>query len=425
MKILDIALKDMLRNFRSAFAIGMMFVVPLLITGLIYMAFGGGGSDGQPAMAVTQVLVVNQDTPPAGSPDFGKLLLDTLNDASVANLLQAAPAASESVAVTAVNKREAGVAVIVPPGFSQAILSGEGQPEVRIVQDPTLTVSPVIVRNMVGMLVDGASGARIALQTSQQRSAALGLSPQDSSTALLQAYQNWTTEFQRALYHDPHSALVSQAPSQSATGDSANQGFDMKNLLAMILSGMAIFFGFYTGAFSMMSILKEDEEGTLARIFSTPTSRTSILAGKFLAVLLMVTVQGLVMILAGIVLFQVDWGNPLVVLLALVGQVLAATSLGVLMISLVKNTRQAGPVLGGGLSVLGMFGGLMTVAVTGMPSIFDTIALFTPQGWVLRSWKLTLAGAAPAELLLPLGVLAGMSLVMFAVGASLFRRRYA
>jgi hypothetical protein len=41
MKIIDIALKDMLRYFRSAFAVGMMLVVPLLITGLIYAAFGG------------------------------------------------------------------------------------------------------------------------------------------------------------------------------------------------------------------------------------------------------------------------------------------------------------------------------------------------------------------------------------------------
>ena len=40
MKILDIAFKDLTRSFRSAFAVGMMFVAPLLITGLIYFAFG-------------------------------------------------------------------------------------------------------------------------------------------------------------------------------------------------------------------------------------------------------------------------------------------------------------------------------------------------------------------------------------------------
>jgi hypothetical protein len=38
---------------------------------------------------------------------------------------------------------------------------------------------------------------------------------------------------------------------------------------------------------------------------------------------------------------------------------------------------------------------------------------------------LTLAGAPPAELLLPLAVLVGLSLVMFAIGAVRFQRRYA
>jgi hypothetical protein len=48
MKVLDIALKDMLQNFRSVFALMMMFVEPIMITGLIYFAFGGlgGGSKG-------------------------------------------------------------------------------------------------------------------------------------------------------------------------------------------------------------------------------------------------------------------------------------------------------------------------------------------------------------------------------------------
>jgi len=41
MKILAIALKDLTQSFRSLFAIGMMVAAPLLITGLIYFAFGG------------------------------------------------------------------------------------------------------------------------------------------------------------------------------------------------------------------------------------------------------------------------------------------------------------------------------------------------------------------------------------------------
>ena len=41
MKVFDIALKDLTRSVRSLFAIGMMIGAPLVITALIYFAFGG------------------------------------------------------------------------------------------------------------------------------------------------------------------------------------------------------------------------------------------------------------------------------------------------------------------------------------------------------------------------------------------------
>jgi ABC-2 type transport system permease protein len=111
--------------------------------------------------------------------------------------------------------------------------------------------------------------------------------------------------------------------------------------------------------------------------------------------------------------------------LALVGQIVAATSLGVLLISMARNTRQAGAMLGGVLTVLGMLGGLFTANISGLPGLFDTLGLFTPQGWALRAWKSSLSGAAPLDMLLPVGVLVLMGLVMFAIGATLFRRRFA
>ena len=47
MKILDIALKDLKHIFKSIFSLVMMFGAPLLITGLLYFAFGGLASGNQ------------------------------------------------------------------------------------------------------------------------------------------------------------------------------------------------------------------------------------------------------------------------------------------------------------------------------------------------------------------------------------------
>ena len=57
MKIIDIALKDLIHSFRSVFAVGTMVVAPLLLIGLIYFAFGGATS-GTSELPVVKVGVV-------------------------------------------------------------------------------------------------------------------------------------------------------------------------------------------------------------------------------------------------------------------------------------------------------------------------------------------------------------------------------
>ncbi len=129
---------------------------------------------------------------------------------------------------------------------------------------------------------------------------------------------------------------------------------------------------------------------------------------------------------AGHFAFGINWGDPAGVALALTGQVIAATGLGVLLIAFVKNTRQGGPVLGGGLTGLGMLGGLFTANLSGgMPSAFTMLANFTPQGWVLKAWRMVMDGQTASDLLMPFIVLVVMGVIMFAVGAFMFRRRFA
>ena len=423
MKIFDIAIKDLTRSFRSLFAIGMMFAAPLLVTGLIYLAFGGASS-GQVDLPETRVVVVDRDVPPDGTPDMGQALIEMFNDESVSNWIKVATVADEASARQLVAQQEASLAVILPEGFSQALMTGEGNPKILLVQDPTLTIGPMVVKNMIDSLVDGAAGARIALQTDMERRQALSLSSEPAAIqTFIQSYQDWFIDFQRTLYHSPQAAVIAVAP--SAAGQQDTQANDMGSILSLILAGQMIFFSFYTGAYSMTSILNEQEEGTLARLFTTPTDRTVILAGKFISVILMVFVQALVMLAAGALVFGVQWGQPLNIALAVIAQVVAATGLGVLLISLVRTSSQAGPILGGGLTFLGMLGGLFTVGIPSMPKVFTLIGLFTPHGWVLKSWRACLAGSPLAEMLTPFLVLLAAGAVMFFIGAVIFRRRFA
>ena len=426
MKILDIAFKDLTRSFRSAFAIGMMVVAPLMLTGLIYFAFGSMSS-GDVSMTAIKVGVVNADQLPADSvidAPIGDNIRSMFFDESVKSWIEASDYADEASVRAAVDRQEIGVAVIIPQDFTTSYMSGEKKVQVLIVNDPTLSIGPAVVEDMVTMMVDGVAGGGIAIETIMERLQANGTQPDPSQIpAWIERYGNWYRDFQRNLFHNPDkAALVVVAPSAGET-ETANP---LTQMMGLTMAGQMIFFAFFTGGNSMMSILREHEEGTLARLFTTPTDRTKILMGKFVAVFITVLLQGLVLMIAGRFAFGVQWGKPVSIALALTAQVFAAVGLGVLLISFVKSTKQGGPVLGGGLTMLGMLGGLFTANIPGgMPKAFDAIGNFIPQGWVLKGWRMALDGSSAGDLLIPFLVTVAMGIVMFSIGAMMFKRRYA
>ena len=71
MKVIDIALKDLLGSFRNAIALVFMFVIPIAVTVLFYFMFGNIAGDGEFNVPKTRVILVNLDR---GSPQFQEYL---------------------------------------------------------------------------------------------------------------------------------------------------------------------------------------------------------------------------------------------------------------------------------------------------------------------------------------------------------------
>jgi len=422
MKIIDIAFKDLIRSTRSLFLIGMALAAPLLLTALIYFAFGSISS-GEMSIASVTVGVVNADVLPANAPldaPLGENIRSMFFDDSVKSWITASDYADEAAARAAVDAQEIGVAVIIPQTFTEDYLAGKTDTAITILQDPTLTIGPTVVGDMVTSLLDGVAGGGIAYKVVNERLTANGktLDPTTIPT-FFEKYSSWYADFQRALFHTPEKAAL-MVKSPAVNGDMIDS---VQIMMGLVMSGQLIFFSFYTGAYAMMSILQEAEEGTLARMFSTPTDRTTILAGKFLAVFITVIIQGGVLLIAGHYLFKINWGEPGSLTLSLLGQMFASVGLAVLLVSFIKTTKQAGPIFGGGLTMLGMLSGLFTANMK--IDIFNTMGNFTPQGWVLKAWKLSIAGQPVSELIVPFIVLVVMGVVMFAFGARMFGKRFA
>jgi ABC-2 type transport system permease protein len=422
-KSVDIALNDLTRYTRSLFIWVMMIGAPLFIAGLIYLAFSGLGGDGGFSVQSTRLHVVNLDQPSAGSGSFaaGTLLLQFLQSDELSELVEVTVGRDEYSARAAVEAQAADVAVIIPEDLTDTVVGSSGQATITMIQDPTLTIGPGIVKSLLSSFLDGFSGSTIAPQVVAQQLDGRGIevSPQALQSVAME-YAAWASQLGRSQSSEHHLLLDVEAPPTRVTRQST-----LARLASQILAGQLIFFSFFTAASTAESIITEQEEHTLARLFTTPTARTIILWGKLLGVFLLVLGQAVALILVSALLFGVRWGQPVSVILALAGLVMVSSGFGTFLMSFVRTTQQAGPVLGGVLTIMAMAGGLFTTGFERLPGFLGTVSLLVPQGWALRSWKLALAGAGPSELGLSIGVMMAMGVVFFTLGALAFRRRLA
>ena len=428
MKALDIALKDLKSSFRSATALIFMFGVPLLVTGMFYFMFGNIASQGEFNLPRTSVVVANldQDAPrlQTGSGDIpggieantlSELVLEVLRSEDMEELLEVSIAQDAQSARAAVDNQQAQVAVIIPAGFSRGFADMYGQSTIEFYQDPTLTIGPGIVKSILSQFMDGLSGVKIAVDV----------------------FMNQTDQVDSAIIGQAIQLYLANSPTQSENlseelldvnvpGDVQVSVNPLVRIIGPIMGGMMIFYAFFTGTTSAQTILQEEEQHTLQRLFTTPTAQSTILSGKFLAVFLTVFVQMTVLLILARLIFRIEWGNLVSVILFTLGVVCVAASFGIFINSMLKSTKQGGIIFGGVLTFTGMVGMISIFAINSPTAarLGNSVSLLVPQGWAVRGLLQAMNAQPVMDVLMTTLVMLTWSVVFFVIGIWRFNKRY-
>lgn len=446
MKVFDIAFKDMTQSFRSLIAIMFMFVVPILMTAMFSLMFGGSGDDDGAegfVLPTTEVILVNLDQGSFGSgfqmdlPDdfqqdpaaadigsIGELIAYVLTSEGMAEVMAVTVLENAEGARNAIDNQEAGVAVIIPENVTNAFMAPEGRAEVEVYQDPTLNIGPAVVKGIIAQLLDNFSASKITLGVAIDQYIENNDSVDQAQIQAMVAQYLETVNPGEAAHQSPDTNpyLDIRTPRSKDTPES--QSF---NMIAMIMTGMMIFYVFFTGPSTTQSILREEDRGTWQRLFTTPTSTTTILSGKFLATVLTIVVQLSVLLLIGYFLFNIQWGELLPLVLLSIAITITASTYGIFLISWMQSERQAGLILGGANTILGM-AGMMPIFILGIPNppaFVKTISLFTPHGWAVDGFQKLMNGSLMAGISGNLIGLLIWAAVFFIIGAARFRNRFA
>jgi len=175
--------------------------------------------------------------------------------------------------------------------------------------------------------------------------------------------------------------------------EEAAGGFILPNPVQQGVPAWALFGMFFIVIPIAASQIRDRETGIFRRLLSFPVPRSSLLAGKLLAYLLINIVQFLLMFEAGTRLLPLITGSPMPIQfratsLAAVtlASAAAATSYGLMVSSLARTAEQSSAFGSLSVVILAVLGGVM-VPMFVMPPFMQAIAQVSPIYWGIEAYQ--------------------------------------
>ena len=381
--VYEIGRVNLLRALRDRTNLFFVFLLPLIIIVALGAAFGGAG--------ISRLGVVAVDAGPLGDElvsiiESGDVEVDVRERTTLAQL-------EEGVED---GKLEFGL--LIPPGYDESLRAGQ-------------PVELVVVARPEGVFAALGQGIDTAVSEQSARIRAAQVATEyaevDFDSALEQA---------RAA----QSTLAGISIEEVTAGESTFPSIG--NPFALGAQAQTVLFMFLTSMTAATQLVLTRQLGVSRRMLATPTPVRWILLGELLGRFSIAMMQGLFIVVASALLFDVTWGSlpgalTVIVMFALVGTG-AAMVVGVF----ARNPDQAasvGVVLG---MVLGALGGAMVPAELFEEPI-STISMLTPHYWAIDAFReLVFYDAVLSELGTQLAVLAGFAIVLVGLGTWGLRR---
>jgi len=174
-----------------------------------------------------------------------------------------------------------------------------------------------------------------------------------------------------------------------------------------------------TGA---VTLVLEREQGLLRRLASAPIPTGAVVLGKWLARMILGLVQIAFAMVAGSVLFKMDWGSSLpMVFLVLTGWAAFTAGLAIVLANVTRTAAQTAGIGVFATQILAALGGCWwPIEIT--PSWMQTLAKLLPTGWAMDAMHKLVNFGDPSSAALPhvVGLFLGALLLGWA-GAKVFK----
>jgi ABC-2 type transport system permease protein len=396
-KVIAIALKDIKIRRGGKTQLLFFLILPLIFTLLLSGVLFGSGSN------KIGMVVVDEDNTPLSH--------------ELVSLLQASEIVAPSLmtrenAQKAFDNNDASAILIIPSTMEANLKAGQAV-ALDFNLDPTNN--------------NGIAAQQEVQKAISQISRSLAVA--SISTRETEQIKPFADALQRQVYYDQSLAAAQQefasAPIRIVTTqpeNTVNIQTQKETQAAQASAGELIIWVFIPLLGTSELLAYERVWGTLRRLVTTPTRKPTFLLGMITGQFSYGFVQMVLLVVIGVLLLKVPWGqNPLALLVLLIGFGLAAVAMGTMLGTFTRTPSQAN-----GLSialgmVMGLLGGCM-LPLEMFPPAVANVAKILPTTWAMMGMtQLTMYNAGFIQILPYAAVLLGFALVFFVVGILRFR----
>ncbi|HLK19851.1 MAG TPA: ABC transporter permease [Bryobacteraceae bacterium] len=366
------ALKDLRRLRRDPVTLLTWLGIPTFIAAILLLIFGRG--DARPN---GKLLIVDQDQSIGAT-----LVAGAFNQGPLSSMISVEKTSLEE-GRGRIDRGKASALLIIPAGFTSALLQGKAA-NLQLIRNPAQRILPEMIEEVLSMLTDAAFYLQVVAGDQLRTASARGV-PSDASVAQISVQFNHLIEGTRRYLSPPVIQLGANVIERKTDKPG---GF-----AALMLPGMLYMAVFFIAGGLATDVWRERTSGALRRVSTTPASFRAFLAGKLLAVLLVLALVGLFGLAVAHYLADLQISNyPLAALwIAISGCGLYLFMM--LLQSLASTERVASMLSNFVLLPLTMLGGSF-FPFDLMPSTFAKIGRLTPNGWSVSQLRKILDGAA-------------------------------
>ncbi|HOX26289.1 MAG TPA: ABC transporter permease [Candidatus Krumholzibacteria bacterium] len=388
--------KDLLRQLKDAKGFAIYMCVPLLLTFIMGISFGGGVF-GESGISAVPLVICGGDLP--------SVLEDRLAQGLQESGFFQVTWADTAEAARLVSRGDASAALVLPDGLLRDFFSGRAV-EVQLWKDPNSAVKAGIVESILAGVMRQYQAGEAAYRALWPEDAFPEAAGEDDAVdalfggepdRLLRSLREDATfgrEFLDRLERGAVFARTLETPSislelhdrqdwEAAQGDARQS----RNLHDYFLPAFAVFFMMFSAAAMARELHRERETRTLARLLTGPVTVGTVALGKWLTAVIMCSLQLLVLLACGGLLFQLRVGSAPVALLFVSVAAAAAAASVYLALGLVVRTEKAMDALTTVFTLTcGMLGGNF-FPVEFMPPALHYAGLVTFNYWANRAFS--------------------------------------